>query len=133
MLHVSTGACVSSFRGLGRATLGIASFFNVSQELANVKLKSIFTGETETLEDFGVVMAQTNLKAYAQSHEMSGNIESMTRSQLVMLRYQYLFDELNTLTSGTKTEDASRKMQSQKSELGRRDIRCGCSRNPRYD
>lgn len=44
---------------------GVASFFNISQELADTKLKSVFTGETETLKDLGVVMTQTNLKAFA--------------------------------------------------------------------
>lgn len=45
----------------------VASFFNISQELADIKLKSVFTGETETLKDLGVVMTQDNLKAYALS------------------------------------------------------------------
>ncbi|WP_369282181.1 hypothetical protein [Oscillibacter sp. GMB15532] len=85
----------------------VASFFNVSQELADVKLKSIFTGETETLKDLGVVMTQTNLKAYALSHGMSGNIESMTQSQLVMLRYQYVMEQLS-LAQGdfVRTQDS---------------------------
>lgn len=26
----------------------VASFYNISQELADIKLKSVFTGETET-------------------------------------------------------------------------------------
>ena len=29
----------------------VASFYNISQELADIKLKSVFTGETETLKD----------------------------------------------------------------------------------
>ena len=39
----------------------VSSFFNISQELADTKLKSVFTGETETLMDLGVVMTQATL------------------------------------------------------------------------
>ena len=45
----------------------VASFYNISQDLASTKLKSVFTGETETLKDLGVVMTQTNLEQYALS------------------------------------------------------------------
>lgn len=45
----------------------VASFYNISQELADTKLKSVFTGETETLKDLGIVMTQTNLEAFALS------------------------------------------------------------------
>lgn len=85
----------------------VASFYNISQELADIKLKSVFTGETETLKDLGVVMTQANLKAYALSHGMSGNIESMTQSQLVMLRYRYVTDQL-ALAQGdfARTQDS---------------------------
>lgn len=72
----------------------VASFYNISQELADIKLKSVFTGETETLKDLGVVMTQANLKAYALSHGLSGNIESMSQAQLVALRYNFVLDQL---------------------------------------
>lgn len=39
----------------------VASFYNISQDEAYTKLKSVFTGETETLKDLGVVMTQTAL------------------------------------------------------------------------
>ena len=43
----------------------VASFYNLSQDEAYAKLKSVFTGETESLKDLGVVMSQTSLDAYA--------------------------------------------------------------------
>lgn len=73
----------------------IASFFNISQELADVKLKSVFTGETETLKDLGVVMTQTNLKAFALKKGLDANLESMSQSQLVALRYQFVMEQLS--------------------------------------
>ena len=43
----------------------VASFYNMSQDEAYTKLKSVFTGETETLKDLGVVMTQSALDSYA--------------------------------------------------------------------
>ena len=40
----------------------VASFYNISQDEAYTKLKSVFTGETESLKDLGVVMTQTALR-----------------------------------------------------------------------
>ena len=35
----------------------MASFYNVSQDVAQTALNSVFTGETESLTKFGVVMS----------------------------------------------------------------------------
>lgn len=43
----------------------VASFYNISQDEAFTKLKSVFSGETETLKDLGIVMTQTALDQYA--------------------------------------------------------------------
>lgn len=72
-----------------------ASFFNTSQELASTKLKSIWTGETETLKDWGVVMTQANLKAYALSKGIDKSLESMTQAEMVSLRYGFVMEQLS--------------------------------------
>lgn len=72
----------------------VASFFNITQEEADVKLKSIFTGETETLKDLGVVMTQANLKAFALSRGIGTNIEAMSQAELVSLRYKFVTEQL---------------------------------------
>lgn len=72
----------------------VASFFNISQELADVKLKSVFTGETETLKDLGVVMTQANLKAFALERGITKSIDSMTQAELVALRYKFVLKQL---------------------------------------
>lgn len=72
----------------------VASFFNISQSEAATKLKSIYTGETETLKDLGVVMTQVNLKQYALAHGMSDNIEQMDQASLTTLRYKFVMDQL---------------------------------------
>ena len=42
----------------------VASFYNLETSAAYTKLKSVFTGETESLKDLGVVMTQTALDQY---------------------------------------------------------------------
>ncbi len=79
---------------LAGLTGDVASFFNISQEMADIKLKSVFTGETESLKDLGVVMTQTNLKAYALSQGITKDITTMTQAELVSLRYGFVMDQL---------------------------------------
>ena len=85
----------------------VASFYNISQELADVKLKSVFTGETETLKDLGVVMTQANLDAYALANGYGKTTSAMTQAELVALRYAYVTNQLS-LASGDfiKTQDS---------------------------
>lgn len=85
----------------------VASFYNISQDEAATKLKSVFTGETESLKDLGVVMTQTNLEQYALSQGITKSISSMTQAEQTTLRYQYVLNALN-MASGdfAKTQDS---------------------------
>lgn len=80
---------------LTKLTANMASFFNVSQELASIALKSIYTGETETLKQYGVVMTEVNLKQFAQEQGIRKSYAAMTQSEKVMLRYQYVMNQLS--------------------------------------
>ena len=73
----------------------VASFFNIDQEEAATKLKSVFTGETETLKSLGVVMTEANLKQYALAHGMNANISAMTQAERVALNYGFVMDSLS--------------------------------------
>lgn len=68
----------------------MASFYNVEQSVASTALNSIFTGETETLKKFGIVMTEANLSAFAMSQGINKNISDMTQAEKVQLRYQYV-------------------------------------------
>lgn len=70
----------------------LASFRNVSQDVANTALQSVFTGETETLKKFGVVMTETNLSAYALSKGITKSYSEMSQAEKVMLRYSYVMN-----------------------------------------
>lgn len=72
----------------------VASFYNLSSDEAFDKLKSIWTGETETLKSIGVLLTQTNLDQYALNNGFGNTTASMTEQEKVMLRYQYTMSAL---------------------------------------
>ncbi len=70
----------------------MASFYNVSHDVAETALKSVFTGETESLKKFGVVMTQANLQAYALSQGITKSYSAMSQAEQVMLRYNFVMN-----------------------------------------
>lgn len=85
----------------------IASFYNMTQKEADTMLKSIWTGETESLKRIGVVMTQTNLDQYALQKGFGKTTSAMNQQELTLLRYQYVMDK-TSLAAGDfeKTQDS---------------------------
>lgn len=75
-------------------TADVSSFYNLDHEEAYTKLKSVFTGETESLKDLGVVMTQTALDQYALAHGFGKTTSQMTEQEKTALRYQFVLDKL---------------------------------------
>ena len=73
----------------------VASFYNITQDEAYTKLKSVFTGETESLKDLGVVMTQNALDAYAMANGFGKTTSAMSEMEKVALRYQFVQDQLS--------------------------------------
>lgn len=73
----------------------LASYFNTSNEDSAKALEGIFTGETEALKRFGVVMTDTNLEKFAADQGLVW--KEMSESEKTTLRYQYVL---------SKTKDA---------------------------
>lgn len=73
----------------------VASFYNLSQDEAYEKLKSVFTGETESLKDLGVVMTQTALDSYALANGWGKTTSSMSEAEKVALRYAFVQEQLS--------------------------------------
>lgn len=73
----------------------VASFYNITQDEAYTKLKSIFTGETETLKDLGVVMTENALNSYAMAKGIGKSVSKMTEQQKVALQYQFVLEKLS--------------------------------------
>lgn len=82
----------------------LASFKNISNDMAQTALKSIFTGETESLKGLGIVMTEVNLQQYGLANGMlkmvaankKGSksrvqrISELSQLEQVMLRYNYV-------------------------------------------
>ena len=75
-------------------------FYNISQDEAYTKLKSVFTGETESLKDLGVVMTQTALDAYAMANGYGKTTAAMSEAEKVALRYSFVQSKLATASGG---------------------------------
>ena len=73
----------------------VASFYNITQDEAYTKLKSVFTGETESLKDLGVVMTQTALDSYALANGFGKTTAKMSEAEKVALRYQFVQEQLS--------------------------------------
>lgn len=73
----------------------VASFYNLDSTEAYTKLKSVFTGETETLKDLGVVMTQNSLDQYAMANGYNKTTSAMTEQEKVALRMAFVTDQLS--------------------------------------
>lgn len=84
----------------------VASFYNISQDESYTKLKSVFTGETESLKDLGIVMTQSALDAYALANGYGKVTAKMLEAEKVALRYQFVQDQLILATGDfSRTSD----------------------------
>ena len=79
-------------KALTELSVDLASFHNTSLDQASTALKSIFTGETETLKNYGIVMTEANLKAYALSQGIKTNYTEMSQAEKVQLRYNFVLN-----------------------------------------
>lgn len=73
----------------------LGSYFNVGVDESAKALEGIFTGESEALKKFGVVMTDTNLQKFAEDQGLVW--KELDQTQKTMLRYQYVL---------AKTKDA---------------------------
>lgn len=106
----------------------VASFYNLDPTEAYTKIKSVFTGETETLKDLGVVMTQAALDQYALANGYGKTTAKMSEQEKVALRYAFVQDQLSMATGDfIKTQDSwanqtrimSLRFQSLKASLGK--------------
>jgi hypothetical protein len=70
----------------------LASFKNISIDIAQTALSGIFTGETESLKRLGIVMTEINLQEYALNKGITKRIKNMTQAEKVQLRYNYILE-----------------------------------------
>jgi hypothetical protein len=78
-----------------KLTGDVASFYNMDDKASATKLKSVFTGETETLKELGVVMTEANLNNYALEKGYGKTVKQMSEHEKVLLRYSFVMDKLS--------------------------------------
>lgn len=85
----------------------VASFYNLDPTEAYTKLKSVFSGETETLKDLGIVMTQNALDQYALANGFGKTTSEMSEQEKVMLRLQFVTQQLNAASGDfARTSDS---------------------------
>lgn len=98
MMAMSNGMDINAQAGkimavnLTKLSGDMASFYNVSQDVAETALASVFTGETESLKKFGVVMTEANLNAFALSKGIKKAYNEMSQAEKVAIRYHYVMN-----------------------------------------
>jgi hypothetical protein len=81
--------------------------WNKSSEEAFNALRSAITGETEPMKNFGVVMTQTNLEAFALAQGIDKTWQAMTQAEQATLRYNYILENTKTAQGDVaKTTDS---------------------------
>lgn len=85
----------------------MASFYNISQNEAKTALSAVYTGETETLKRYGILITEVNLQEFARQQGITKSINAMTQQEKVMLRYQYVLQS-TALAQGdfVRTQDS---------------------------
>lgn len=96
-MATSMGISQTQAAGMSSELVGLAgdlsSFKNIRLDVAETALKSIFTGETESLKNLGIVMTQANLEAFALSEGITQNIKDMSEAEKVNLRYAFVLEK----------------------------------------
>ena len=92
---------------LTQLTGDVASFYNLTQDEAYTKLKSVFTGETESLKELGVVMTQNALDSFAMANGWGKTTAQMEEQEKVALRYAFVQKQLSAASGDfIRTQDS---------------------------
>lgn len=126
-MATSMGFTTGEASKMGRELVGraadLSSFKNISIDVAKTALNGVFSGETESLKQLGVVMTQANLQEFAYSKGINKKIQDMTQAEQVQLRYNYVMEKTkNAQGDFAKTSDgvanSSRVTKESVKELG---------------
>ena len=84
-----------------------SSFYNISQDYARVAMSAVYTGETETLKRYGIVLTEANLQQYAQSKGIETTVKKMDARDKAILRYMYIMDATKDIEGDfVRTQDS---------------------------
>ena len=121
-MGLATSTSQSMAMNLTQLAADLASFKNIDAQQAFTALQGIFTGNAQALKGLGIVMNETTLEAYAMSQGITTSYQSMSESEKVALRYQYVLAQTaNAQGDFARTSDgyanATRSLSESFSEL----------------
>lgn len=90
-IGLSTDQTIEMSEQLTRLSADMSSFYNKDIEQVSTALKGVFTGETEALKEFGIMMTETDLKEFAKDQGLV--YDQLDQSGKVMLRYKYIMEQ----------------------------------------
>lgn len=79
-------------QSLTQLAVDMVAFHGGRLDVAETALNSIFTGETESLKKYGIVMTQANLQQFAYTQGIRKKVSEMTEAEKVQLRYNFVMD-----------------------------------------
>ena len=79
---------------LTRLAGDMASFYNKTTDETFNALKAVYTGETEVLKQYGIVMSETALNEFAMSQGVGKLVKDMTEQEKVSLRLLFVQDRM---------------------------------------
>ena len=85
----------------------MASFYNKTTDETYNALRAVYSGETEVLKQYGVVMTDTALNEFALARGMGKTVNQMSEQEKVSLRLAFVQDKL-AMASGdfARTQDS---------------------------
>lgn len=92
-MNMATSRVHEMSTSLTELTMDMVTFHNATVSETETALSSIFTGATEPLKKFGIVMTEVNLQQFAFSRGMQQKVKDMTQVEKVELRYQYVMSQ----------------------------------------
>ena len=85
--------------------------FNRTSEETAAALNAIFTGQTEPLRKFGVMLNQASLQEYALAQGIKKKVSEMTEAEKVQLRYNYVMENTTSALGYYKSEQSTASAQ----------------------
>lgn len=109
-MATSMGISQSEAASMSTALAGLAgdmaSFKNIDIDQAMTALNGVFTGETESLKQLGIVMTEVNLQEFANGLGLV--YDDMTQAEKVQLRYNYVMEmSKNAIGDYARTSDGT--------------------------
>jgi len=107
-MGLNTGQAADMSMALTGLAGDLASFKNIRFDVAKTALTGIFTGETESLKQLGIIMTEQNIKQFLMNKGVTKSWNEMSQAEKVQWRYKYVLEKTkNAQGDFAKTSDST--------------------------